>query len=288
MTKQFTLSTLAAAVLVLGTSSVFAQDTFTLTETDTIDYTNTGEAWIKKFATVDKQVLFKGDVKIEGTIAVDAAAMGMTDNKQILEGNTVNSTSSASVTNEATIDASATGATGAIGANVAAGDVNVQDNAVAIAYADMAAVMGAADASAFAYQKSDNNNSDQYDTDNMAAITGGSFDGASGIVGVNATSGNFNAQKNNAVVAVSSGKMAEADVWAKQEVLNSTTNNVGEVMTATGSGLTSTSPVMNTASLSSSFATASGVVGINISAGTSNLQANSTTVAATIASLGGL
>lgn len=292
MTKQFSLSTLAAAILVLGTSSAFAQDSFSLTETDTIDYTNVGYGEIWKRVNVEKDVLYHGDVQVEGTIAVDAAAFGMTDNKQILENNAVNmNLENSSVTNTSTIDASAAGSTGSIGVNVATGDVNAQDNAVAIAYADMAAVMGSADATAFAYQKTDGNDSKQFDTDNTATISGGSFDGASGILGANATAGNFNAQKNNAVVAVSSGKLAEADVWAKQEVLNAVTDNWGEQVMGSGTSAGSViavNPVMNTASLAGSFNAATGVIGVNISGGTNNLQANTTTVAATIASLGGL
>jgi hypothetical protein len=275
MTKQFSLSTLAAALLVLGSVSAFAQD-------ETITYDNVGNATIMKTANVEKNVLYRGDVDIEGTIEVDAAAMGMTDNKQILTGNLVDSID---IENSASIDGSAGAVTGAIGANVAAGDVNAQDNAVAIAYADLAAVMGSADASAFAYQMSSGNASTQNKTNNDATISGGSFDGASGILGANVTSGNFNMQKNNAVVAVSTGKMAEADVWAKQEISSAVSNNMGETL---GSGVFGTNPVMNTASLASSFNGATGVVGINISAGTNNLQANSTTVAATIGSLGGL
>ncbi|HGM5579031.1 TPA: heme utilization protein [Pseudomonas putida] len=119
--------------------------------------------------------------------------------------------------NDARMDNSANGSQGNLGANVAAGDGNQQDNVAAIATADENFIFGSAVAMAQATQTNSGNNVKNYSTSNNANLTG-SANGSSGNIGINVTAGDFNQQKNNMAIAVSGGRVAAATGAANQNV----------------------------------------------------------------------
>lgn len=305
MTKQFKLGTLAFAVATVCAGPAFAQTEngttvdlgfgYEFDQSVNITLENNAEVILQKKSRVAKSVDIDGKIAVTGTINVDAAALSVTDNKQIGGGNVINNDK---VDNTAKVDAGAAGgATGAVQANVVAGDMNLQDNATALSAADLATVTGSADAEAFVYQASVGNRASQISIDNTASASGGAFNGASGVLNLNVTAGNFNMQKNNTAVSVSTGRMAESTVWVKQEVALAETQNTGtsgtnavEVPTFDDFGQQNgttviaakpANPVNNLAHLADAFVGASGAIGINISAGTNNLQSNSLTASAT-------
>ncbi|MCO7514324.1 heme utilization protein [Pseudomonas guariconensis] len=117
--------------------------------------------------------------------------------------------------NDARMDSSANGSQGNLGANVAAGDGNQQDNVAAIATADENFIFGSAMALSTATQTNGGNTVANYSTYNNASLTN-SANGSSGNIGVNVTAGDFNQQKNNLAIAVSGGRVAVASAGANQ------------------------------------------------------------------------
>ncbi|WP_435609620.1 heme utilization protein [Pseudomonas knackmussii] len=124
--------------------------------------------------------------------------------------------------NNATVDNSLKGASGNVGANVAAGDMNQQANAAALATADEHFIFGSAEASTDVTQNNHNNNAWNFSNANKASLTD-SANNASGNMGINMAAGNFNQQKNDMAAAVSGGRTADASSGASQ---TSTGNNV--------------------------------------------------------------
>jgi len=124
--------------------------------------------------------------------------------------------------NEAEMSSSATGASGNVGVNVAAGNGNQQDNAAAIANAssesslDNSFVFGTAEATADVRQFSNNNRVDNWSTQNSAVMTG-SADGAEGNVGVNIAGGDLNQQKNTMAIANTGAPLGNATATASAE-----------------------------------------------------------------------
>ncbi|MHC6225484.1 heme utilization protein [Pseudomonas sp. X10] len=126
--------------------------------------------------------------------------------------------------NNAWMDSSANGSQGNLGANVAAGDGNQQDNVAAIATADEHFIFGSAIAISSATQNNMGNNVKNYSTQNNAALNN-SANGSSGNIGINVTAGDFNQQKNNLAIAVSGGRIATASASANQNVGGLTVDN---------------------------------------------------------------
>jgi hypothetical protein len=200
--------------------------------------------------------------------------------------------------NTATIDGSLNGASGNVGANVAAGDNNQQANAAAIATADAYFVFGLgqgleANASIGVTQQAYDNNVVNYGTQNNASLVDSGND-VQGSVGINVAAGNFNQQKNDMALASSEKAFtAEASVDVMQESSGNTTNNntgdvyeVNDGLQVVSSGFgwwppqKPQTPVVNNASLSNSLNNASGNVGVNIAAGAGNQQSNTLAIAA--------
>lgn len=310
MTKQFKLGTLAVAVATtLCAAPAFAEDSknggvdlgfgYSFDQSVNINLDNSAEVILQKKSRVAKSVDIDGTIAVKGTIDVTAAALSVTDNKQVGGGNSIHNDL---VDNKASVNTGAAGgAKGAVQANVVAGDMNLQDNATALSAADLASVTGSADAEAFVLQLSVGNWASQKSIDNTASVSGGAFNGAAGVLNLNVTAGNFNMQKNNTAISVSTGKMAESNVWVKQEVALANTQNTGVPGTPESTVTVPTyddfgqqngtkdvvtpavaaNPVNNLAWLGDAFVGASGAIGINISAGTNNLQSNSLTASAT-------
>lgn len=129
--------------------------------------------------------------------------------------------------NNATMDNSANGSQGNLGANVAAGDGNQQDNVAAIATADERFIFGSAVAVSSATQTNTGNIVNNFSTQNNANLTN-SANNSSGNIGVNVTAGDFNQQKNNLAIAVSGGRVAVASAAANQTSTGLSVNNTAD------------------------------------------------------------
>lgn len=137
-----------------------------------------------------------------------AGASASAIDAQDSDGNVVNNQATQ---NNATMSNSLNGSSGNMGANVAAGDGNQQDNAAAIA-SDEAFIFGTANgASSLSSVNQVNNNNyvNNNSTVNTASISG-SGNNSSGNIGLNSTSGDFNQQKNNMAIASGTNGQSQA------------------------------------------------------------------------------
>ncbi|MGE8399650.1 MAG: hypothetical protein ACN6NZ_06895, partial [Burkholderiales bacterium] len=128
--------------------------------------------------------------------------------------------------NNAKMDNSLNNSNGNMGANVAAGDGNQQDNAAALATADESFIFGSAVAASSATQVNNNNYVKNSSTQNNAVLNNSGNNG-SGNIGINVTAGDFNQQKNNLAIAVSGGRVATAAAAANQQSTNLVVDNKG-------------------------------------------------------------
>ncbi|EJM64891.1 hypothetical protein PMI30_03530 [Pseudomonas sp. GM50] len=124
--------------------------------------------------------------------------------------------------NEAEMSSSATGASGNVGVNVAAGNGNQQDNASAIANAasnssqDNSFVFGTAEATADVTQYSNNNRVNNFGS-TASAVMGGSGNGGSGNMGINIAGGDLNQQKNTMAIANTNAPLGNATATASAD-----------------------------------------------------------------------
>lgn len=149
---------------------------------------------------------------LDQILSITAGAGATVLDTQNSEGNTV---LNQGTQNGAALDNSLNGSNGNMGANVAAGDGNQQDNAAALATADESFIFGSAVAASSATQNNINNAVNNYSNTNTATLTNAGNNG-SGNIGMNVTAGNFNQQKNNLAIAVSGGRVAAAAASADQ------------------------------------------------------------------------
>ncbi|RON09996.1 heme utilization protein [Pseudomonas brassicacearum] len=145
----------------------------------------------------------------------DTTNAGATANATDKQTSTNNYISNEGTKNTANMTNSATGASGNVGVNVAAGDGNQQDNAAAIASGDGSFVFGSVVATAKVTQTQNNNEVYNQSTTNSANMSG-SANGGSGNMGINMAAGDLNQQKNTMAIAVSGGKHATATASADQ------------------------------------------------------------------------
>ncbi|HJR29961.1 MAG TPA: heme utilization protein, partial [Pseudomonas sp.] len=148
----------------------------------------------------------------EQQLSIDSAASAYVGDTQDSSGNSV---LNQGTNNTAEADNSLNGSNGNMGANVAGGDGNQQDNAAALATADESFIFGSAEATSTAYQYNTNNYVKNRSTQNNATLNNAGNNG-SGNIGINVTAGNFNQQKNNLAIAVSGGRVATASADAYQ------------------------------------------------------------------------
>ena len=150
---------------------------------------------------------------------------------------------------------------GNIGANVAAGANNAQANDAAIAKSDAGKVF--ADAEVFSSQDAQNNGTNRDgSTNNNASLKGQAFKGISGNIGLNAASGANNIQQNALAMSVApSGAGSVATAGGMQTTDKNDTDNETHVNNAHLQG--------------EALRNASGNVGVNVAAGSNNLQRNS-------------
>lgn len=170
--------------------------------------------------------------------------------------------------NDASVVNSANRISGNAGINVAAGAGNAQSNEAAVASLQDAANVFAS-AQTFSTQVSALNTNIGLFTDNIAALDG-SVNHARGNVGVNIVAGSGNMQDNQLAAASrtgsnGSGTVANAAGSNEQVVGLALNGNVGTMT--------------NAATVIGSLLCASGNVGANVTAGYSNLQHNSLSIA---------
>lgn len=246
---------------------------------------------IKKSISLSSNVNITGDPTISGSIGINSAAIAIENGSQSTQNNSVFNTSSTS--NNSSISGSVgQGSSGNVGANVAAGDNNSQSNAAALSASVSGSSTGnqpsddwtggggsksgsageMADAEAFADQSVAFNTTVNLGTDNNASVSGSAFQGASGNIGVNVASGDDNEQLNGLAAATTDDNVyATATATTDQQSQNNKTFN----------GPFCDENTSNNASLSgSAFQGASGNIGVNVAAGSGNLQANTLSMAA--------
>ncbi|WP_434610855.1 heme utilization protein [Pseudomonas sp. R1-7] len=174
---------------------------------------------------------------LEQLLSISAGAGATVLDVQNSDGNVV---TNQATRNTAEAADSLNGSNGNMGANIAAGDGNQQDNAAALATAndDMKFIFGSALSMSSATQVNNNNYVKNNSTQNNASLTNAGNNG-SGNIGINVTAGNFNQQKNNLAIAVSGGRVAQAAAAADQSSTGLVVDNKGvkknEVVTLTSS-----------------------------------------------------
>ncbi|MDO6565016.1 hypothetical protein Q4488_16670 [Amphritea sp. 1_MG-2023] len=121
-------------------------------------------------------------------------------------------------------------------------------------------------------QSSDDNTTGNDRVDNNATVDGNALNGSSGNIGVNVSAGDNNVQSNATALAAADESFvfgsADAEIFVDQQASNNTATNVGTINNATFA--------------SNALQDARGNIGVNIAAGSSNVQANS--FAASVAS----
>ncbi|MBB6185146.1 hypothetical protein [Oleiagrimonas soli] len=207
MNKTMKRTVLAIAVTALFGGSAYAQS---------VDphQGNNDSVSFEKDVSLNSDVTLRGRVQVDGMINVDSAAISIVNNRQT---NGANYAENQMVTNDADVDGNAGRETsGNIGANVAAGDNNQQDNAAALSAADASFTFGMADSEVFVDQQGSFNQTLNMATTNQATIGNSAFRDASGNIGVNVTSGNNNQQKNAMAASVATSSFAQATVSSDQ------------------------------------------------------------------------
>ncbi|MBV4484891.1 heme utilization protein [Pseudomonas sp. SWRI153] len=160
---------------------------------------------------------------LEQLLQITAGAGAAVLDAQDSDGNVVKNQGTL---NNANASDSLNSSNGNMGANVAAGDGNQQDNAAALATADESFIFGNAVAASSATQVNNNNYVKNSSTFNNATLNNAGNNG-SGNIGINVTSGNFNQQKNNLAIAVSGGRVAQAAASANQSSTGLVVENKG-------------------------------------------------------------
>ncbi len=241
--------------------------TKTYDEDINVEYDNTVDVDIAKDIDVSKDIDYNGVVNITGNINVSESAVSVIDNKQIIDDGFVSVTGSdATLSNVAIIDGTVLGGAGGnIAVNLTVGDNNLQENVGILSAIGATTTEGAADAESFNLQKSINNDfsaSSDAEVFNNTQMLGSVLAGAAGNVALNAATGAYNGQKNALAIAAVSGAatLSEATAAILQEVtFNSTVHN------NTANQVTLQDSVANAAT---------GNIGLNLAAGTNNLQQN--------------
>ncbi|MDX3932546.1 MAG: adhesin [Stenotrophomonas sp.] len=182
---------------------------------------------LEKDLRLSSDINFSGDPQITGDIDLDSAAIAVIDNRQSISANEA---SNEMLDNTASIsDDVASGASGNLGFNVAAGDNNAQDNAASLSAADASFSFGMADAEVFVHQAVGGNTTLNEGVTNAAGLGGNAFSGASGNIGVNVASGNNNAQKNALAASVATAAMAQSSISSNQVSSGNSVSNAGYV-----------------------------------------------------------
>jgi hypothetical protein len=273
-----TLMALAVATL-FGASMAYAHD----------DSGSGNSVTIRKHVSLSTNISIWGDPSISGRIDVNSAAIALENGTQSTNWNAV--INDASTSNNSSISGNAgEKSSGNVGANVAAGDDNVQANAAALSASSAASTSGMggdwngggssagemADAEAFADQSAAFNGTANFGTSNSASIGGNAFENASGNIGVNVASGDDNEQLNGLAAATT-----DDNVYATATTSTDQGSSDNHTLNTSSREFCGIELMSNNASLSgNAFEGASGNIGVNVAAGSGNLQANTLSMAA--------
>jgi hypothetical protein len=243
-----------------------------------VDYDNKLYASIDVDVEYDKTTSLTGSVRLNGNINVNSSAVAVSDPKQMIENNLVNSNT------PNTVSVGSVSGTGNVGVNAASGILNQQANIGTIASAPGGDLnsrdsdsrskggkdekeqgnSGWAEANTVSLQKVYGNefNTARGATSGANSTTVTSVSGT-GNIGVNAASGAFNAQENVLTMAVvKDGALAEANAGIMQVSWGN------EIVSAGGSNGVNVGTV-----------TGNGNMGVNAASGIGNIQSNSLTIA---------
>lgn len=263
-----------------------------------VDVDNEAEISLRTSESIRNDFAVVGRGRAVGRMEFDSESSAIVDVKQITDGNWG---SNGIVDNDATIGGDTLrSAKGNIGANVAAGDNNQQANDAALSAVDAEFVF--ASAQNYSVQKSTSNRTNDLATENDARLAGAALAGASGNIGVNVAAGNGNQQANLVSASLnSSGVIAKASTFGLQDAGDNSTSNFGFAGLATGAlGFSEAGSVGLAGSFSGSVVNvvpvfrphennahmggtalsgAEGNIGVNIAAGSHNMQRNSLAIA---------
>jgi hypothetical protein len=255
---------------------------------------------ITKKISLSSNINVNGNPYVNGNINIDAAAIALSQATQSSSNNSV--TNDAAVVNSSNISGDVgNSASGNVGVNQAAGDLNAQGNSAAIAAGGTAtstsddaafafgcddgngcgkdpgsSAGGMADAETFAHQSLSGAHTTNQGTTNNTNISGDAFDTVSGNVGVNQASGDNNEQLNQLAAATTSNNvyaLATSTLdqeWSGNKVSNDPYDEFCFYQQNTS----------NSANLSGDVLSgATGNIGLNQASGTGNLQSNSLSMA---------
>jgi hypothetical protein len=250
---------------------------------------------ITKKISLTSNINVSGDPVVAGYIGINAAAVALSQGTQSSSDNSV--TNDGAVVNGSSISGDVgNSASGNIGVNQAAGDLNAQGNSAAISAAGSSSsdadftfggdwdgggspgssAGGMADAETFASQTLSHANTSNWGTTNNTNISGDAFNGASGNVGVNQASGDNNEQLNQLAAATTSNNvyaLATSTLdqeWSGNKVANDPYDEFCFYQQNTSNNATLSGDVLSNAS---------GNIGLNQASGTGNLQSNSLSMA---------
>lgn len=215
MKTQFKMTVIAAAVAAVASLPAMAEGNRHHHHGPDIDV----EINVEKNVTENTVDNFYRTIRINGEAAAAA------QDSQFIHANDVENTK---LTNDASLsDDVASGASGNIGMNVAAGDTNVQDNAAALASLDAGFVFGKSTSDVAVDQASLLNTTMNSGVQNMASISDNAFANASGNIGVNVVAGTGNGQKNTMAASVSNAGVASATISSNQQSVGNSIRNEG-------------------------------------------------------------
>ncbi len=234
MKGTFRKSLIAIAITaVFGTATVYAQEggngTDEFSQSYSLDQSSEHDQQVvfNKSMNLYTDINISGEPTVGGYIGIDSAAIAIVDNRQ---KNHDNEAANWLLSNDASIaDDVGSTASGNLGFNVAAGDNNQQDNAAALSATDASFVFGMADGEVFVNQLGHDNATLNSGVTNNTSIGGMAFNGASGNIGVNVTTGNNNQQKNALAASVATSAYAQASVDSSQYSKDNATSNSGYI-----------------------------------------------------------
>lgn len=172
--------------------------------------------------------------------------------------------------NRADIESGAgAGATGNVGLNMAAGTGNLQGNAAAISSTEAKDVF--ANASAYANQSTMSNLTFNVEDSSNDAILDAALSGASGNIGVNVAAGAGNTQSNQlSMIETGGSRVARSSVALDQTASGNQSENKSQY--------DSSNSANNARMMTGALANARGNLGVSVSAGVGNAQANAMSV----------
>lgn len=311
--KTFAKAPLAMAIAALFASSyALATDSGSNNTFDTDSYVNS--YWNNEIdVEIEHEIEFEADIEIKDEFGIkdpNNYAAATVDRKQLSNDNTVKADKS---NNDAIVNGdSGNGASGNIGINVSAGDLNKQANDTSIAKGtesdssstsgltvetamggrgnghghghggggsnDDDAAMVFAKAATFSLQSSSENRYYNDGTENNATLDN-SLQGASGNIGVNVAAGAGNSQSNGLALAVGSNSSADATSGGVQMSYDNMSDNDLYEVEFRGHTVWVQNNENNAQLSGGALAGATGNIGANIASGNGNMQSNTLSIA---------